>query len=105
MYAILDTGGKQYKVAEGDVLDVERLAAAPGDTVTFDRVLLVSDGERTRVGNPFVAGASVTARLVRETKAAKIEGFKYKAKKRYRRSFGHRQILSRVKIETIVLPE
>ena len=105
MYAVVDTGGKQYKVTEGDVLDVERLPVEAGETVTFDRVLFVSDGSQVHVGSPYVTGATVTGRLLRETKGHKIVGFKYKPKKHYRRTFGHRQVLSRVKIESIAVAD
>ena len=100
MYAIIATGGKQYKVSEGDVIKVEKLGVAEGETVTFDKVLLVSDKE-TVVGNPTVAGASVTASVVGEGKDKKVIVYKYKRKTGYHKKNGHRQLFTKVKIEKI----
>ena len=100
MYAIIATGGKQYKVSEGDVIRVEKLGVAAGETVTFDKVLLVNDKEVV-VGNPTVAGATVTASVVCEGKAKKVIVYKYKRKTGYHKKNGHRQMFTKVKIEKI----
>lgn len=100
MYAIIATGGKQYKVEEGDVIKVEKLGVEAGETVTFDQVLVVSDGE-TKVGTPTVAGASVSATVVAEGKAKKVIVYRYKRKTGYHKKNGHRQPFTQVKIEKI----
>lgn len=101
MYAIIKTGGKQYKVAEGDVIFVEKLDAAEGDAVTFDEVLtVVNDGE-VKLGKPNVEGAKVTGKVAAQGKARKIRVFKYKAKSNYRKRQGHRQPYTKVAIEKI----
>lgn len=100
MYAIIATGGKQYKVEEGDVIRVEKLGAEAGQTVTFDQVLLVNDGE-TKVGTPTLAGASVTATVVAEGKAKKVVVYRYKRKTGYHKKNGHRQLFTQVKIDKI----
>lgn len=101
MYAVIVTGGKQYKVSEGDTIFVEKLEAQEGESVTFDNVLAVSDGETLTVGEPTVAGASVTAKVVKQGKAKKIYVFKMKRKKNERSKKGHRQPYTKVVIETI----
>jgi large subunit ribosomal protein L21 len=101
MYAIIETGGKQYKVAEGDVLFLEKLEVAEGDSVAFDQVLVVSKGGNLVVGAPLVAGAKVTAKVEKQGKDKKIIVYKYKAKKNYRRKQGHRQPYTKVVIEKI----
>ena len=101
MYAIMDNGNKQYKVAEGDVVRVEKLAANEGDTVEF-KVLMVADENGVKVGAD-VANAKVTATVVKQDKAKKIIGFKYKAKKNERKKQGHRQPFTAVKVEKIEL--
>ena len=101
MYAIIKTGGKQYKVAEGDVLNVEKLDAEKGAEVVFDEVLaIINDGEVT-VGKPFIDGAKVTATVEDQGKGEKILDFKYKAKANYRKRAGHRQPYTAVKISGI----
>ena len=102
MYAIIETGGKQYRVQEGDVLRVEKLEIADGETVKFDKVLLVADEGKLNVGKPYVDGAVVEALVENQGKAKKIIVFKYKAKKDYRKKQGHRQPYTQVKIEKIV---
>jgi len=103
-HAIIVTGGKQYRVAEGDLLFVEKLPAEAGDTVTFDQVLAVVDGDNAPViGTPTVAGATVTAKVVKNGKGKKIRVFKYKAKKNYRRRQGHRQPYTQVQIDAITV--
>ena len=100
MYAIIATGGKQYKVSEGDVIRVEKLGVEAGETVTFDQVLLVS-GDDVKVGAPTVAGATVTADVVANAKAKKVIVYKYKRKTGYHKKNGHRQQYTEVKIEKI----
>ena len=100
MYAIIATGGKQYKVCEGDVIRVEKLGAEAGTTYTFDQVLFVG-GEEAKVGNPTVAGASVEATVVGEGKGKKVIVYKYKRKSGYHKKQGHRQAYTQVKIEKI----
>ena len=101
MYAVVAAGGKQYKVEEGDVLRIEKIPGDVGDTMTFDKVLLVADGEALTIGQPVVENASVNARIVEQDRAKKIIVFKYKRRKRYRRTQGHRQSYTAVKIENI----
>ncbi len=91
MYAVIKTGGKQYKVAKDQILVVERLPGEAGDTLSFDEVLLVGDGDQATVGTPFVEGAAVSAELVEQTRGKKIIVFKKKRRKGYRRRKGHRQ--------------
>ena len=100
MYAIIATGGKQYKVSEGDVIKVEKLGAAAGETVTFDQVLLVNNGEVV-VGIPSVANANVSATVVKEGKGKKVIVYKYKRKTGYHKKNGHRQAYTEVKIDKI----
>ncbi len=100
MYAIIATGGKQYKVSEGDIIKVEKLGVAEGETVTFDKVLAVNNGE-LNIGTPTVAGATVTASVVREGKDKKVIVYKYKNKTGYHKKNGHRQLFTQVKIEKI----
>ncbi|MBQ2840635.1 MAG: 50S ribosomal protein L21 [Oscillospiraceae bacterium] len=100
MQAIFVTGGKQYKVSEGDVIYVEKLNAE-GETVEFDNVLMTIDGENVTVGAPNVDGAKVTAKILKNGKAKKIMVFKFKAKKNYRRRQGHRQPYTKLRIEKI----
>ncbi|AGC67538.1 50S ribosomal protein L21 [Thermoclostridium stercorarium subsp. stercorarium DSM 8532] len=101
VYAIIETGGKQYKVQEGDVLFVEKLSAEEGQTVVFDKVLAVSEAGELKVGTPVVEGAAVTAKVLGHGKGKKIIVFKYKPKKNYRRKRGHRQPYTKVQIEKI----
>ena len=102
MFAIFVTGGKQYKVAEGDVIFVEKLGVAEGEKVTFDKVLAVN-GETLSVGTPYVAGATVVANVVKNGKSKKIDVIKYKAKKNEKKKMGHRQPYSKISIDKIVL--
>lgn len=101
MYAILETGGKQYKVSEGDVIYVEKLGVDDGAAVTFDKVLAVGDGENLTVGAPYVDGASVSGTADKTGKKKKINIFKMKPKKGYRRRQGHRQPYTKVTIGAI----
>ncbi len=100
-YAVIQTGGKQYRVAEGDTLSVEKLDIAPGSETQFSEVLLVSGEGGARVGTPFVAGASVTAEVVEQGKAPKVIAYKYKRRKGYHRTVGHRRQLTTLKIKSI----
>ncbi|MGG3469269.1 50S ribosomal protein L21 [Neobacillus pocheonensis] len=100
MYAIIETGGKQLKVEEGQAIYIEKLGVEAGETVTFDKVLFVG-GETVKVGSPVVAGATVTAKVEKEGRAKKIIVFKYKAKKNNRKKQGHRQPYTKVVIEKI----
>src|ERR1051326_5132984 len=105
MYAIVETGGKQYRVKTGDTIAVERLSGEPGETLDLGRVLLIAgngDGE-TRVGTPGVAGAIVRAEVVEHGRGEKVVVFRYKSKVRYRRKTGHRQSLTRVRITDILV--
>ena len=101
MYAVLETGSKQYRVAAGDTLRIERVAAEAGQTVTFDRVLLVSKDGQVKVGAPTVASASVLADVVEHVRGPKVVTFKMKRRKGYHKTIGHRQELSVVKIKEI----
>ena len=101
MHAIIETGGKQYKVAEGDVLYIEKLDVEAGTSFTFDKVLAVLDGDKATFGAPAVEGASVTANVVKNGKGKKIIVFKYKSKKNYRRKQGHRQPYTKVEITKV----
>lgn len=102
MYAIIETGGKQYRVEEGEKLLIERLPAVrPGERIEFDKVLLVSDDDGVKVGTPYLEGAKVVGQIEEELKGKKITVFTYKPKKRYRRKLGHRQRYMRALIEEI----
>jgi large subunit ribosomal protein L21 len=105
IYAIIETGGKQYKVIPGQTIDVERLDVAEGNTVELDRVLLISDNDKVTVGTPTVDGAKVIATSQGEGKGKKIIVLKYKPKVRYRKKTGHRQLYTRLTIDKIVEPE
>lgn len=101
MQAIVETGGKQYLVKEGDVITVEKLPAAVGEVVSLDRVLFVNTGEKVLVGSPLVKGARAVARVLDQGKGRKVLVFRYKPKKNVRRRYGHRQPFTRLKIEQI----
>lgn len=102
MYAVIETGGKQYRVEEGDTLYVEKLNAEVGETINFDKVLILSKDGELLAGKPFVDGVKVEGSVLDQGKAKKIIVFKYKAKKNYRKKTGHRQPFTKVKIEKIV---
>ena len=104
IYAIIETGGKQYRVSPGQTIDVERLDVAEGNTVELDRVLLIAQGKRVTVGNPTVSGAKVVATSQGEGKGRKVIVFKYKPKVRYRKKTGHRQAYTRLMIDKITEP-
>jgi large subunit ribosomal protein L21 len=101
MYAVVSAGGKQYKVQKGETLRIEKIPGEVGSTVTFDKVLMVADGENIRVGQPVIAKAAVQASIVAQDKAKKILIFKYKRRKRYRRKQGHRQPYTAIRIDGI----
>lgn len=104
MYAIIKSGGKQYRVSPGANIRLERLPGEVGDEVTIDNVLFVSDGDKADVGSPAVEGARVTARIIEQGRAKKVRVFKIKRRKRYRRHAGHRQRFTEVKITSIDAP-
>lgn len=101
MYAIIETGGKQYKVSEGDVIKVEKLNVEAGSEYTFENVLVLSDGNKISVGAPTVSGASVKATVIGDGKAKKVIVYKYKPKKGFHKKNGHRQPFTQLKIEKI----
>ncbi len=101
MYAVIETGGKQYRVQEGDVITVEKLKVSAGDDITFDKVLVLSDGDKVQVGTPILESAKVFGTVVENGKGEKVIIFKYKAKKDYRKKQGHRQPYTMVKIESL----
>ena len=101
MYAVIETGGKQYRVSENDVLRVEKLEAEVGDEVTLDKVLLTSADGSIKVGAPYLDGATVTVKVTRQAKGKKIEGFRFKAKKNERKRYGHRQFYTELKVQSI----
>ena len=100
-YAIIKTGGRQYRVVEGDTIDVDLLDAEVGKTTTFGDVLLHADGDRLTHGDPLISGAKVTAEVVEQRKDKKVIAFKFKRRKGYHRTVGHRRKLTRVKIKSI----
>ncbi|MDD5018102.1 MAG: 50S ribosomal protein L21 [Eubacteriales bacterium] len=100
MYAIFETGGKQYKAAKGEIVFVEKLAEEPGKTVSFD-ALVVADGADVKIGTPIVKGAKVKAKVIEHGKEKKVVVFKYKAKRNYRKKQGHRQPFTKLKITSI----
>ena len=101
MYAVLETGGKQYRVAVGDVIRVEKLEVAAGDSVNLDKVLMVADGDNVRIGAPNVSGASVTATVKSHGRADKIRIFKMRRRKHFRKNQGHRQHYTEIEITSI----
>jgi large subunit ribosomal protein L21 len=103
VYAVVEMGGKQYKVSAGDNVDVEKLPFEVGEKIELDRVLLVADGEEVRVGQPTVEGAKVLATVTDHAKGRKVIVFKYKPKERYRRKKGHRQSHTQLRIEQIIV--
>lgn len=101
MYAVIETGGKQYRVEQGQVLRVEKLSAQPGESVQFDRVLLVGSGAELQVGTPYLAGATVTAQVRSAGRAKKVTIIKMRRRKHYRKQQGHRQHYSEVQITAL----
>ncbi len=101
MFAVIESGGKQHRVEEGEVLRLEKLAAGPGETVTFDRVLLIAEGDDIKVGTPFVDGGEVTAEVVGEGRGDKLTVIKFKRRTNYHRKQGHRQSYTEVRVTGI----
>ena len=103
LYAVVETGGHQYRAQVGDILEVEKLPHEAGEQIVLDRVLLLVDGERVQVGQPTVPGARVLATVLGEVKGPKIRIFKYRPRKRYRRRKGHRQRYTQLRVDQILL--
>ena len=103
MYAIVETGGKQYRVEPGDIITVERLPGSKDDEVLFDKVLFVSDKEKIELGHPFIKDAKVRGKILNQGRSKKVVVFKFRRRKRYHKKRGHRQYLTTVKIENIEL--
>ena len=103
MYAVIETGGKQYKVKEGDIIRVELLHAEPGTSYNFDKVLCMADDDKLNVGKPYLEGAYVMASVLGDGKEKKVIIYKYKSKKTFHKKNGHRQPYTQVKIETIMI--
>ena len=101
MYAVIETGGKQYKVSEGDVIYIEKLDVEAGADVAFDKVLLIGEGSDVKVGAPVVDGVSVTGKVIKNDKAKKVVVYKYKPKKGYHKKQGHRQPYTKVEITKV----
>ena len=101
MYAIIETGGKQYRVEQGDTLYIEKLNVNTDDVVTFDKVIVISNEGKTKIGAPYIKGATVTAKVLKNGKAKKITVFTYKPKKDSKRKLGHRQPYTKVQIDAI----
>ena len=101
MFAVIESGGKQHTVSEGDQLKVELLPGEEGAAIEFDKVLMISDGSASKLGNPFVENAKVTAKLLGHGKSKKVKIFKMKRRKDYRRTYGHRQNFTEILIESI----
>lgn len=104
MYAVVSSGGKQYKIREGEVLRTEKIVGNPGTEVSFDKVLMFSDGENVQIGRPVLGDITVRGHIVEQGKAKKIIVFKYKRRKRYRRKQGHRQMYTAIMIDAIEAP-
>ncbi len=103
MYAVFETGGKQYRVTPGVVIAVERVPGAKGEVVEFSRILLVGEGEKVRIGSPLVPGAKVRAKILGQIRGTKITVFKFRRREKYRRKTGHRQALTRLQVEEIAV--
>ena len=101
MYAVIESGGKQHRVIEGEVLKLEKLEVATGETLSFDKVLLVGSGSEVKVGSPYVAGSSVSAEVLKHDRHDKIRVIKFRRRKHYKRETGHRQWFTEVKITAI----
>jgi large subunit ribosomal protein L21 len=104
MYAVLKTGGKQYRVAAGDTIEVEKLEGDAGQTLELDQVLMLAEGEAITLGRPLIVGAKVTAEIVEQGRAPKVVIYKYRKRKKYRRKAGHRQCFTALKITGITAP-
>jgi len=102
LFAVIETGGKQYVVSEGDLVKVEKLDVAQGEKVVFDKVLLVDDGSTTSIGTPYISGAKVTGLVEKVGRDKKVDVVKYKSKSRYHKRYGHRQHFSQIRVESIM---
>ncbi|MGE5558177.1 MAG: 50S ribosomal protein L21 [Bacillota bacterium] len=102
MYAVIETGGKQYKVSKGDVIEVEKLPVKVGGKVEIDKVLMIVNGDKSKIGKPYVKNAKAVAKVMAQDKSAKVLVFHYKAKKNIRKRYGHRQPFTRLLIEQVV---
>ena len=103
MYAVIKTGGKQYRVTEGDILEIEKIEQEEGSTIDFDQVLMVHDGEAIKIGAPFVEGSKVSATIEQQKRGPKVKIMKFRRRKHHMKQMGHRQYLTRVKITGITL--
>ncbi|MFQ5882728.1 MAG: 50S ribosomal protein L21 [Candidatus Methylomirabilales bacterium] len=103
MYAVVETGGKQYRMAPGEVIAVERLPGSVGEVIELSRVLLVGEGEKIQVGSPVVPGAKIRARILGQVRGRKVAVFKFRRREKYRRKTGHRQQLTRLQVEEIAV--
>lgn len=103
MYAVIATGGKQYRVEQGDIIQVEKLPVEPEESVEFEQVLLVSGEDGIKIGSPVVPGAKVVGKVLEQGKGPKIHGLRYRAKVNYRRRYGHRQPYTKVEIQDILV--
>ena len=101
MYAVIKTGGKQYRVAEGDVVNIEKIEGDTGANVAFEEVLMVSEDAGTKIGTPFLDGASVSGTILEQGRSKKLIVFKFKRRKDYKRKYGHRQSFTRIRIDQI----
>lgn len=101
LYAIIETGGKQYKVSPGSIIRIEKIDGERGNSCVLDKVLVIADGENLQVGKPYIPGAIVEGKIIRQGRGRKIRGFKYKPKNNYRRRWGHRQNFTEIRIESI----
>jgi large subunit ribosomal protein L21 len=101
MHAVFQSGGKQYRVAPGDSVLVEKVPGNPGDSVTFEKIILTSDGDQVNIGKPYVDNAKIEGRIIRQGKARKVIAFKFRRRKGYRKKIGHRQQFTQLKIENI----
>ncbi|MDG2251784.1 MAG: 50S ribosomal protein L21 [Gammaproteobacteria bacterium] len=101
MYAVIESGGKQHRVEEGEVLQLEKLEAATGDKVKFDKILLVGEGESVKIGTPYVEGSQVEAEVLKQGRGDKIKIIKFNRRKHYKKTQGHRQLFTEVKITGI----
>ncbi len=101
MYAVIETGGKQYRVSEGQAIKFEKLAVEPGDKVHFDKVLMIADGDKIQVGAPYITGGKVSAEVLTQGRGKKVKIIKFRRRKHYRRQAGHRQYFTEVKITAI----
>jgi large subunit ribosomal protein L21 len=101
MYAVIKTGGKQHKVSEGDIISIEKINGSRGDTVSFNEILMISKDDDIKVGTPYLEGANVSGEIMEQTKGHKINVFKMKRRKGFKKKTGHRQKLTRMKIKAI----